>query len=259
MASKRPPSLVVPPLLLSRLSSLESLGAEGGSASGSASARELTGGVDPLVLPTARAQTARPLGVTPRGRAMLGPRADALAGWTRGGAQNEGVPRASPRGTSMSSPRRGTLERDAHPRAARSEWLLAASVLAAERCNLSPTSSWLANTRGACVRVLRANGSSTCGRLGPSRSANRWTVHTDTPESCHPESAGGGHVADGVLVVSAAMLSRATPARGDLARAVLGASTGFRGVVLSVDGDVAVVRADDRRVRALPLEVLTRE
>ncbi len=251
MASKRPPSLVVPPLLLSRLSSLESLGAEGGSASGSASARELTGGVDPLVLPTARAQTARPLGVTPRGRAMLGPRADALAGWTRGGAQHEGVPRTSPRGTSMSSPRRGTLERDAHPRAARSEWLLAASVLAAERCNLSPTSSWLANARGACVRVLRADGSSTFGRLGPSRSANRWTVHA--------ESAGGGHVADGVLVVSAAMLSRATPARGDLARAVLGASTGFRGVVLSVDGDVAVMRADDRRVRALPLEVLTRE
>ena len=62
----------------------------------------------------------------------------------------------------------------------------------------------------------------------------------------------------GVITASASQISRVAPTKGQAARVVLGALAGFAGVVLSADGDIAVVRAHlDRRVKVLPLDCLT--
>ena len=63
-----------------------------------------------------------------------------------------------------------------------------------------------------------------------------------------------------VTTAAATRISRVAPAKGQAARVVLGSMAGFAGVVLSADGDIAVVRAHlDRRVKVLPLDCLTRD
>ena len=70
------------------------------------------------------------------------------------------------------------------------------------------------------------------------------------------ESAWEGDSED--ITAAAVLISRVAPKKGDAARVVLGALAGFAGLVLSVDGDVAVVRAHlDRHVKVLPLDCLT--
>ena len=70
------------------------------------------------------------------------------------------------------------------------------------------------------------------------------------------------------IVVGASALRRAVPARGDVARCVLGASASLVGEVLSVERGVAVLKVEpeggaggggeERKVRVLPLDALCR-
>jgi len=198
-----------------------------------------------------RPLTARPLGVTPRNAAMLGPRSDVLirdvekesaASCGKAAAQKGDL--RSPRG--VQSPQRSDAAArrgESHPRARTvlsNDWALAAKAEVAE------ADEWLQHAVGGRVEIVTEGTPGVQGMLlGPAASEGNWTV---APERGTPPRE-----------VQAAALRRVAPVKGDLARTVLGSATGFCGEVLSIDRSVAVVRGGGTpgaRVRVLPLDTL---
>jgi hypothetical protein len=234
-----------------------------------------------------RPLTARPaeLGLTPRGRAMVGPRPhdrsmrgmdDLLGRYRAAPALTPRTPREqggltprSPRGAGP-VPRRGATE-DCAPRSPRTagrtrhkagpaaiaggDWL-AAAVDAA--LGDDGSGAWLERAVGATV-AWRVGGA---GERSPAR--RHGMLVGEVSGSARSEwlvrEKGGADA----LAVPCAALCRVPPGKGERARVVMGGSCGLEGVVLSVERQLAVLKpaanrgADAQRVRVLPVDCLCR-
>ena len=231
-----PPAMTVPRLSFAQLGRKSS-----GQAAGSQSARELGSRLD-AASPRGAFTSRRAEGITPRGRAMLGPRpGDMPLCHTSQSAH------ASAALVKRCFPAQSRRVVDAHPRAATkvvsTDWLLGAQASLADSGATSPLTGWLVHAVGAQVHVSDETGSIRATLLGPSGpNAVSWSV--EASRGAPP------------LAVPANVLRRVLPSKGEMARVVIGASAGFLGTVLSVDGEVAVVRSAHRSVKVLPLDAL---
>lgn len=239
--------LSVPPLGLGRMRSSD------GPLLGALSAREGSSSLAESSSLPPQPFTARPLGVTPRNAAMLGPRSDVLVRDVDLGlpppsnaaaAHAAGGPRTprggrSPQGSDAAA-RRG----ESHPRVLSNDWALAAGAEVGALPSAA-AAAWLPHALGGRVEIVAEGVRGML--LGPAAGEGQWTV---APEHGAPPRA-----------VPAEALRRVPPAKGELARTVLGSATGFYGEVLSIERSVAVVRGSSGataapRVRVLPLDTL---
>lgn len=245
-------------------------------ASGSLSAREADRPAAVDDLEKRRPLTSRPssMGLTPRNRAMLGPRPgdrsmrgmDSVLGvhamhfgdaTPRTPRDGEGTPRTprSPRG-SGGRPRRGADEcAPKSPRRAQagptggggaggggaggSDWLQAALDAARGRSG-GGHGTWLPHAAGCAVI---ANDLGAPGSRGRAVGVVVGEVAGSAGALWELRLIGAGSGDGGsVYHAKAASLRRLPPAKGDRARCVLGDSAGVEGEVLSVEGGVAVVK-----------------
>lgn len=197
--------------------------------------------------------TARPLGVTPRSAAMLGPRPGIMRGMdellgssipaspklTSPKLMSPRAARSPSRGSDVLHPARLARERGGGSSSG-GDWMGAALDAAKGAANPSAATSWLAHACGCAVDVAGTQAE----LVGPSSEVpGEWDVRGAT---------------GALMTVAAAEIRRVPVARGFTARVVLGDSRGFVGSVLSAANGVAVLRSaeESSRVRVLPVDAL---
>mmetsp|Transcript_46693 Transcript_46693/g.77265 ORF Transcript_46693/g.77265 Transcript_46693/m.77265 type:complete len:258 (-) Transcript_46693:39-812(-) len=210
---------------------------------------------------TDRPYTARcSVGITPRGRAMLGPRPDdairigihdtiePMKHVKCAVTRQRGLEDVRPTGPiGCASNKQSTALQP-------TDWLLAAKT-SVKAVAGTPLTDWLWSATGADVHVLEPDGAacSSAVLLGPQTGPIQCDTSANTT-LWRVKRAGAPP-----QLVHAANLRCTRPAQGDIALAVLGTATGFLGKVLNVDGDIAVVKSESRAVKALPMDALCRK
>ncbi|KAL1510920.1 hypothetical protein AB1Y20_005749 [Prymnesium parvum] len=184
--------------------------------------------------------TARPLGVTPRSTAMLGPRphTNGLIGGEEAVASAPGS--RSPRRVSPCATRKSHAS-DVHPTKLKGR--CGGEGSGVEGCLQSPLASeldWLPRASGTLVTIDdREQGE----LVGPSHRDDEWEVRCASGATRR---------------VPAHAVKRVAARHGDTARVVHGDGQGSIGVVLSIEDGRALIRSTDgaRRVKLLPLDAL---
>ena len=162
--------------------------------------------------------TARPLGVTPRNAAMLGPRTDAMIRDVEFGWPARSKVAQATKGDFTQAPKRSDAAArrgESHPHLLSRR---AATAPASDWAQLAPSDphAWLQEALGCVVEIPAEGGRATL--LGASEGL--WAVV--------PQGSGAP-----ARLLPGASLRRVAPSKGEMSRTVLGSAVGFQGEAVS--------------------------